>query len=683
MRTPAHGVGDRYRDPVDDASSAVDLGRVRKLLSAAVDAIGGSERPGQVQMAEAVAAALNSGEHLLVQAGTGTGKSLAYLVPALLYADAADRPTVVATATLALQAQLVDRDLPSLAQAVEPILGRTPRWAALKGRANYACLHRVRVGVPDDQGELVPVTAVRSTALGAEVMRARNWAEEQASTAATGDRDRLEPGVSDHAWAQVSVSARECLGAAKCPYGSQCFAERARADANDVDVIVTNHALLAIDALDRVPVLPEHDVVVVDEGHELAARVTNIATAELSPAFVERAAKRARSFVETEASDTLSESAENLRSAVADIVPGRLDELPDILSAAVVGIRDAARRVQSAFATGSSANREPDIEAGRRSAAAMVDETFQTAERIATHGDGDVVWAEDKDQWSRVLRVAPLSVAELLRAGLFESSTVVATSATMQLGGSFDAVARSVGLMDADAPPYRSLDVGSPFDYGKQAILYVAQDVPRPARDGLRPEALDALAELMAAAHGRTLGLFSSRRAAEDAADQMRARLPELQVLCQGEDVVATLVRRFIEEARTSLFGTLSLWQGIDAPGVTCQLVVIDRVPFPRPDDPLQSARQRAVARAGGNGFMTVAAAHAALLLAQGAGRLIRRSSDRGVLAVLDPRLVQARYGAYLRASLPPMWFTTDRSVAVGALRRLAEQAELNGSEVP
>jgi ATP-dependent DNA helicase DinG len=668
---------------VDDASGAVDLGQVRKLLTAAVDALGGTERAGQVQMADAVAAALRSGEHLLVQAGTGTGKSLAYLVPTLLYADAAGKPAVVATATLALQAQLVDRDLPLLAQAVEPVLGRRPQWATLKGRANYACLHRVRKGVPDEQGDLVPIATLTSTALGAEVLRARNWAEEQASTAATGDRDRLEPGVSDRAWAQVSVSARECLGAAKCPYGSECFAERARAQAHDVDVVVTNHALLAIDALEGVPVLPEHDVVVVDEGHELAARVTSIATAELSFGFVERAAKRARRFVDAEQCDELGNCAETLRRALADVEPGRIDELPGALSGAVVSVRDAARQVQSAFAAGSAADREPDVEAGRRAATAMVDEIFETAGRIAAHGAGDVVWAEERDRGPRVLRVAPLSVAGLLRAGLFELSTVVATSATMQLGGSFDAVARSVGLVGDEAPAFRSLDVGSPFDYGRQAILYVAQDLPPPGRDGLRPEALNALAELMTAAGGRTLGLFSSRRAAEEAAEELRARLPDFPLLCQGDDVVATLIRRFADEERTSLFGTLSLWQGIDVPGGACQLVVIDRVPFPRPDDPLHSARQRAVERSGGNGFMTVAAPHAALLLAQGAGRLIRRAADRGVVAVLDPRLVRARYGAFLRASLPPMWFTTDRSVVVGALQRLAGHAAVSDSEAP
>jgi ATP-dependent DNA helicase DinG len=668
---------------VDDESKAMDPDRVRTLLSAAVEALGGSERPGQMEMAEAVAAAMTEAEHLLVQAGTGTGKSLAYLVPALLYADAADKPAIIATATLALQAQLVDRDLPLLAGAVEPELGRPLGWATLKGRSNYACLHRVREGVPDDQGELVPVAEVSSTAVGADVVRARDWAEDQASARATGDRDRLEPGISDRAWAQVSVTAQECLGAVKCPYGAECFAERARERAGDVDVIVTNHALLAIDATEGVPVLPDHDVVVVDEGHELAARVTSIATADLSPGLVELAAKRSRSFAGSDGSDDLAESGGILRHALAEVEPGRLDELPDGLAAAVGSVGAAVRTVQSGFATRAGAGGESDVDAGRRAAKAMVDKVFAIAERMAAHAGGDVIWVEDRDGGSRRLRIAPLSVAALLRDRLFRSSTVVATSATMQLGGSFEAIANSFGLTGDDAPAHRSLDVGSPFDYARQAILYVARDLPPPGRDALRPAALDQLAELMSAAGGRTLGLFSSRRAADEAAAQLRARVPDLPLLCQGDDVVATLVRRFAEEEQTSLFGTLSLWQGVDVPGGACQLVVIDRLPFPRPDDPLQSARQLAVERAGGNGFMSVAATHAALLLAQGAGRLIRRASDRGVVAVLDPRLVRARYGAFLRASLPPMWFTTDRPVVIAALQRLAERHALSGSAAP
>jgi ATP-dependent DNA helicase DinG len=654
--------------------------RVRHLLAAAVDAIDGSERSGQIEMAEAVEAAIASGEHLLVQAGTGTGKSLAYLVPALLHADAGDGPVVVATATLALQAQLVERDLPLLAPAAEAVLGRPPRWATLKGRANYACLHRVRDGVPDEQGELIPVVQGSLGGIGTEVVRARAWAEEQASTGATGDRDRLEPGVSDRAWSHVSVTARECLGAQRCRYATECFAERARARAGDVDVLVTNHALLAIDAIEGLPVLPEHDVVVVDEGHELAARFTGVATADLSAAAVDRAARRSRSFAGDTASGQLADAAELLRRELDEVEPGRLDELPAGLHTAVAGVRDASRAVRSGFA---SAERDGEHESGRRAAKAAVDDVFDTAERMAAHDTEDVVWVEERDRGARLLRVAPLSVAGLLRDRLFSAATVVATSATMELGGSFEPVARSLGLVGEACPDWRGLDVGSPFDYARQAILYVGRDLPPPGREGLRPQVVDALAELIAAAGGRTLGLFSSRRAATEAADAVRARLPEVPVLCQGDDVVPTLVRRFIGDDRTCLFGTLSLWQGVDVPGGACQLVVIDRLPFPRPDEPLMSARQRAVERAGGNGFMSVAATHAALLLAQGAGRLIRRSSDRGVVAVLDPRLVNARYAGFLRASLPPMWFTTDRDVVVGALKRLATPAGVSGSAEP
>ncbi|MGH8825573.1 MAG: ATP-dependent DNA helicase, partial [Jiangellaceae bacterium] len=621
---------------------AVAERRVRELLTSAVDAIGGTERPGQVEMAEAVAAAIDSGEHLLVQAGTGTGKSLAYLVPALLHADRTGGPVVVATATLALQAQLVDRDLPLLAEAVERHLDRPLQWATLKGRANYACLHRVRDGVPDEQGELLPVVDGTLGVLGADVMRARTWAEEQASAGATGDRDRLDPGVSDRAWSQISVTARECLGAHRCRYGSECFAERARARAGTVDVLVTNHALLAIDATEGVPVLPEHDVVVVDEGHELVARVTGVATADLSPAFIDRAARRSRSFVDDEAAGNLVDAGETLRRALGEVEPARLDELPEVLAAAVAGVRDAARAVQSGFSSAGAGEREADLEAGRRTAKAAVDEVFGTAERVAVHSEHDVVWVDERESGPRLLRVAPLSVAELLRDQVFGSATVVATSATMELGGSFDAVARSFGLVGEGSPDWRGLDVGSPFDYARQAILYVGRDLPPPGRDGLRPEVVDALVELISAAGGRTLGLFSSRRAATEAAVAVRTKLPEVPVLCQGDDVVPTLVRRFSDDDRTCLFGTLSLWQGVDVPGGACQLVVIDRLPFPRPDDPLMSARQRAVEQAGGNGFMSVAATHAALLLAQGAGRLIRRSTDRGVVAVLDPRLVSA-----------------------------------------
>ena len=286
------------------------------------------------------------------------------------------------------------------------------------------------------------------------------------------------------------------------------------------------------------------------------------------------------------------------------------------------------------------------------------------------------------------LCVAPLEVWGPMRDKLLTDKTVVMTSATLMLGGDFNALATSVGLRagrargrhsttgravgqpagdDGDALPWVGLDVGSPFDYGQQAILYVARHLPPPGRDGLGEAQLDEIASLVDAAEGRTLGLFSSRRAAETAAEAIRERLPHLTTLAQGDAQLPELARQFVGDPHTCLFGTLSLWQGLDVPGDTCQLVLIDRIPFPRPDDPLMSARQRAADREGHNGFMQVAATHAALLLAQGAGRLIRTTTDRGVVAVLDPRLATARYGGFLRASLPPMWTTYD-----GALVRKA-----------
>ena len=280
---------------------------VRELLAAAVAAVGGDERPGQVAMAEAVHHTFDSEDeqHLLVQAGTGTGKSLAYLVPAL----ALDRPVIVATATLALQAQIVGRDLPRTVAALQPLLGRTPTYAILKGRSNYACLHRVNDGVPDEQGELVPVPP--TTGLGREVRRLHAWARKTS----TGDRDDLDFAASDRAWAQVSVSARECLGASRCPYGQECFAERAREAARSADVIVTNHALLAIDALENRHILPEHDAVVIDEAHELVARVTGVATDDLTAYAVEKAARRCRPHVDDDSVDDLLDAGEHLREA--------------------------------------------------------------------------------------------------------------------------------------------------------------------------------------------------------------------------------------------------------------------------------------------------------------------------------------------------------------------------------
>jgi ATP-dependent DNA helicase DinG len=638
-----------------------DKPTVREVLAAAVAAVGGEERPGQVLMAESVAEAMESGQHLLVQAGTGTGKSLGYLVPALLHQDR----VVVATATLALQHQLVERDIPALVEAAADVLHTEATYAVLKGRSNYACLHRVREGVPDDQGALVEMPV---GSIGAEVVALREWIEEEAESGGSGERDHA-PRHTDRVWRQVSVSARECLSAAKCRYGTECFAERAKERAGRSQLIVTNHSLLAIDAIEGIPMIPDYDVVVIDEAHELTARVTQASTDELGPNDVERAARRAQRHVDGSEADDLADAAEALRAAIEALPAGRVEELGVELGDALALIRDAARSLVSALP------KDTGEDAAVTQAKGWAQDLFAVAERMAAGSAYDVLWVAEREpnRGGNHLCVAPLEVAGPLRDKLLAEKTAVFTSATLKLGGDFTAVAGSLGLArGGDGDTWRGLDVGSPFDYGQQGILYVAAHLPQPGRDGLQPAHLDEIVDLVDAANGRTLGLFSSRRAAEAAAMEVRTRLPHLTTLCQGDAQLPELQRQFIGDPHTCLFGTLSLWQGLDVPGETCQLVLIDRIPFPRPDDPLMAARQKAADQAGANGFMAVAATHAALLLAQGAGRLIRTTSDRGVVAVLDPRLATARYGGFLRASLPPMWSTTDPEVVRKALQRLS-----------
>jgi ATP-dependent DNA helicase DinG len=475
--------------------------------------------------------------------------------------------------------------------------------------------------------------------------------------------------------------------------------------------VVTNHALLAIDATSEIDVLPDHDVVIIDEAHDLVDRVTSATTGELSGPAVDTAARRAARLTESAAmegsatavADRLREAAAALAIDLGDAPAGRLDELSGTLAATLNSVQDAAGACLEAIqASAATEDEDPQKMAAARVTLASLDDLQRTAGRILdAFGEeiterAEVVWldqpfAEDARR-PPTLRVAPLEVGRVLRNRLFAQRTVALTSATLALGGSFGPLAIQWGLSlpggttppdppahgGAPRPPippapmtWQGLDVGSPFDHPRSGILYVARHLPPPGRDQLHEAYLTELEELIAAAGGRTLGLFSSMRAARQAAGALRERISQ-PLLCQGDDLTAQLVRQFAEDEPTCLFGTLSLWQGVDVPGNSLQLVVIDRIPFPRPDDPLASARQRAVAAHGGNGFMTVAASHAALLLAQGAGRLLRTMTDRGVVAVLDPRLVTARYGDFLRASLPPFWTTTDPSLVRAALRRLA-----------
>jgi ATP-dependent DNA helicase DinG len=688
-----------------------------ELLAAAVGAVpGGTSRPGQEEMAAAVEAAALTGEHLIVQAGTGTGKSLAYLVPALHTGGT----VVVSTATLALQAQLVDSDLPRLADAVEPVLRRRPKFALLKGRHHYLCRAKLDGSTAEDPTDGLfddgPGQWLGAAGkLGKQMTRLREWAGETE----TGDRTELEPGVDDQTWRLASMPARECIGALKCPFGDECFAEASRARAREADIVVTNHSLLAVDMLAGRHILPDHDLLVIDEAHELVDRVTSAAQAELTPELVNRAARRAKSLVDSGVLDQLEGAGGAFGIAMETAPVGRLISLPDQLRDALIVLDGAVRRSVEGIGEITADDAESVPKTQTKS---MLQAIGKTAQRLLEQATEDVAWIAEDERLRRSVVVAPLSVAPQLGAMLFTDRTVVATSATLALGGRFDLVARSFGLLVEDGrtpatndqrpeppaveeppgvsaasaadaaraaviaardaadrlieedgepnPLWRAMDVGSPFDYPKQGILYVASRLPRPGASGLSDAAQQELIELAEAAGGRTLGLFSSRRAATQAAEALRART-DLPVLVQGEDTIGHLVRKFRADDRACLLGVMSLWQGVDVPGPACQLVVVDRLPFPRPDEPLSAARSRAVDDSGGSGFMAISVPHAAVRLAQGAGRLIRAAGDRGVVAVLDSRLHTARYGDFIRKTLPPFWYTTSGEVVRAALRRL------------
>ncbi len=660
----------------------MSLEKVRSALNAAVDAIDGAPREGQLAMAEAVANALSDRHHLLVQAGTGTGKSLAYLVPSLVHG----KRVLVATATLALQRQLVERDLPRVKEALEREIGREISFAVYKGVGNYLCLQKMNAGDESHDSEVL----VDISTLERDARRLREWAEKPGIS---GDRDDA-PEVDRRVWLANSTSGRECVGADECRFGSECFAVNAKAKAQTADIVVTNHTLLAIEIVDSHPILPERDAVILDEAHEFMDRTTQAVTEELTAGRVSRAAAMARKHMPGKLANAFDKAADQFADALDSYSQDyrsrsdeerRLTELPDELVAPIRKVKEAAEAVIAAINADSEII-DPDTIAERARVKGAVTEVKTTAQKLLKNSDGSVLWFEPTFS---TLYLAPLDVSSVLRENLFKQTPVIATSATLSVGKSFDSIARNLGISGEfeedeessgiDPSNVQILDVGSPFDFAAQGMLYLPKHLPEPGRDGPSVEALVELGELIDAAGGRTLALFSSWRGVEMADDHLRRVLAELpiKIITQKRgDSVGSLVERFAADPTSILLGTMSLWQGVDVPGSACTLVAIDRIPFPRPDDPVMSARSSKADASGGSGFMQVSLPRAALLLAQGTGRLIRSVEDRGVVAILDSRIVNKRYGSVLLNSMPPLWRTSEGAVVKESLRRLHQQFE-------
>ncbi|HEX4491880.1 MAG TPA: ATP-dependent DNA helicase [Acidimicrobiia bacterium] len=631
------------------------------LLDATIAGLGGERRDGQNELARAVSDALRDGHHLVAAAPTGSGKSLAYLAPAI----ASGRRIVVATATIALQTQLITRDLPSVAQ----FSGVDFSFALLKGRSNYLCRAKLRTAAEPD--------ALFERPVGRNFSSQLDYLTSLAITTTTGDRSTIERPVADAAWAAVSCSSFECPGRAECGFGAECYAELARDRAREVDVLVVNHALYCVHLAAGGTVLPDHDVVILDEAHAFPENATNAFGADLAPDLLVRlAGVLGTAGADADALKALDESAGALGKLVTDR-EGRIDVgADDALSGALTAVAERLASVTAKLGRASaSSNRldgsTPTDDATKR-AVRLATARLEVLRRLAAPGADDVVWVE-RGRGPDRLRIAPVAVGEPLAAMLLERKPVIAVSATLGGAAPFREFAAAMGF-DPRAPlgtwdggdggsglGYAPLQAASSFDWKRQGLLYVGRDLPDPTRDRdawLRT-AGDRLARLVGAAGGRALVLCTSHANVKHFANLLREETDH-DVLAQGDADTGHLVRTFLDDETSVLVGTRSFWAGIDAPGVACVLVVIDRIPFPSPGDPLHAARREHAERRGANAFGAVDLPRAALVLGQGTGRLIRRRTDHGVVAVLDPRLATRDYRTTLLAAMPPFRRSVD-----------------------
>jgi ATP-dependent DNA helicase DinG len=706
---------------VPSADSKKSLTREQQAQATAVELLeavianhsSAEDRPQQSEMARLVASAVVTGEPLVVQAGTGTGKSLAYLCGAL----GADAKVVVSTATRQLSDQLVASDVPLIADVSRRVLGRGISAVSLKGRSNYLCFAKIdELRRLDDQappqsddieqeealdlGIEVPVIETEPTQpprrpSSADLVALNellDWAE---SKPKSGDRSD-GPTVPERVWTQVSTDAAGCPGARVCAFGEDCLAEAARARARVSDVVVANHALLAVDLVSPNPILDDRDVIVVDEVHELQDYLSSAWGAEIFSGTMERIVLNAsRRIPRSE-----QEAGLKAKAALSDVsaVITALTNLPDQRWEGELPA-DLAGPMESLEKRAAALSNTLDALAKKEASAEAVATPQTTALQLAKSQLGDLAdalaavrkpsptmvrWSsQDRDGGPAVLRAAPLEVGHQFRERV-GSRGLIATSATASVAGDFEPTAAMMGLLDPpaqglDGEPiadqWHGVDVGSPFDYERQAILYVPTDIPEPVgkeRADHTAAVLDELTDLVQAAGGRTLALFTTTNAARNASAHLR-RHTKFTILEHGELPAAVLAQEFADDGQSVLCATMGMWAGLNIVGSACTLVVIDKIPFAPMDDPLSAARRAHADQCGRNGFREVFVNQAALMLTQGSGRLIRSTQDRGVVAILDPRLHTKGYGPIMLKSLPPMWRTTDRDLVVGALGRLAE----------
>ncbi|MGA0862438.1 MAG: ATP-dependent DNA helicase [Ilumatobacteraceae bacterium] len=602
---------------------------------------GAEERQGQIDMVHAVASAVDAGRSVIVQAGTGTGKSLGYLVPAIM----SGKKTVVATATKALQDQLDRNDLPLVASHI----GRDVSWAVVKGRANYVCMQRV--DELTTRGSQLEIDEI-SGRVRAEIDSIGTWAR----TTATGDFEELSRAPSDKARSALSVGSDECPGRTKCPAGDRCFAEKARRAAEEADIVVVNLHLYGLHIASGGAILPDHELVVFDEAHQLEQVISDTVGVELSNARIASAAAAVRrvladpnltAALERAGLEFSAAASRHAGSRVSIPLPAALSEPLSLVRIEVAPLAQALREVKS-----------DDDGVTQRALRAQTQITRLAEALDAALGqiDGHVAYVEGSAE-RPVLRISPLHVGGVLESGVWSTRTAVLTSATVPVS-----LPQRVGLSLEGTD---TLSVDSPFDYEKNSRLYCSPEFPDRNSPSFEDFVHDELEALIGAAGGRTLALFTSTRAMRTAAEVLRSRRPHT-ILTPDDHGRQKLIEIFQTDESSCIFASQGFFQGVDLPGRTLSLVVIDKIPFPRPDDPLLQARREAVGQK--DAFASIDLPIAATALAQAAGRLIRTADDRGVVAVLDRRLATMSYWRTLIGAMPPMARTRNRDEVVDFL---------------
>jgi ATP-dependent DNA helicase DinG len=667
-------------DPNNKLESPVELlTEIIKLKS------GGETRKQQVTAVEEIGKTIADQTNLLIEAPTGSGKTISYLIPVIFHGSKA----VISTATKQLSEQITEIDIPFLQNAIKKVAPEKKFSAALlKGRDNYYCLakadEQAKLGkqadalfeIEDFGGGSKSKTSAKAKEMGAEMKRLEIWAD----STKTGDRSEA-PAVSDPVWRQYSSSTSECPGKQVCPFGEACFAEYARDKARKADVVITNHAVVAHDLqAEESTMLGERDLFIFDELHELDSYLSSAWGTRLTAKMIKDAHKVFKTLPDLKEEylseiETLGKKfngvCETIDEGVIEGTPPLLGTLASRLYAVSSKIIMQAQKI---------AKDESEREGSRKVASVVVrkaTEIMDSSQLILDDSPNTVRWVTENDE-EKAINAAPLRVGPQLQQALeSRDAHMVGTSATIRVNGDFAIPVHNLDLKSTSTE-YSTIALDSPFDYRKQAIMYIPHQNNFPAPIGAdRKEHTEAVkkevADLVEASDGRALCLYTTSFAARENGEYLRKKFPKMNILIQGEAPAPQLIDAFKKDERSILVATMGMWHGLDIQGPACSLVIMDKIPFKPMKDPLSVARQKWAEENGRNGFMDVYVAEANVMLAQGAGRLVRSMSDKGVVAILDTRLSSKPYGRSMLKSLPPMVVFQDKAKVISALKRLAD----------